>query len=199
MQKKLNQTGISRIFLRLYGQQWQIQSPPRKMPIQIENQTEADLDRRAQLLTQAAKQHHLSLLHFVPGMTRQWQDAENIVQDLWRYVLIYFPEENITKKRVLFSKARSLVIDHVRASKRKPAINGEEFTEFHAAKQSQETATSAEKERLKQSFFADYPGLQLSEDQRQVLWLHARYGFTYTEISTTTGRLCPEYRLWLPI
>lgn len=169
------------------------------MPVQTTNQPETVTDRRAQLLTEAAREFTPSLLHYVHGMTGQWQDAENIVQELWRYVLIYFPEHNIKCKGVLFDKARRLVIDHYRSSQRKPVMRAEELDDHHMAKMSREAFSSAEEERLKESFFAEYPGIKLSDKQKLVLWLHARYGFTYQEISQMAGLSVSTIGDWIAV
>ena len=167
------------------------------MPVQIENQPQSVTDRRAQLLTESAREHHVSILHYVHGMTKQWQDAENIVQELWRYVLIYFPEHNIKRRGVLFDKARKLVIDHYRTTERKPAMGAAELEDHHMAKQSREAHSTAEEARLKNSFFAEYPDLPLTDSQKNVLWLHARYGFTYHEINSMTGHSVSTIGDWI--
>jgi len=169
------------------------------MPNQIENQPEAVIERRAQLVSEAAEEHHVSLLHYVHGMTRQWQDAENIVQELWRYVLVYFPEHNIKRRGTLFDKARKLVIDHYRASQRKPAMGADELDEHHMDKQSRDVTGEAEEMRLKENFFAEYPNLELSDDQKHVLWLHARYGYTYREIHSMTGQSVSTVGDWIAL
>jgi len=149
--------------------------------------TETDRGRRTELLTRAAHSHHTALVRYVYGMTMHMQDAENIVQDLWRHAFIYFPDFKISEPGFLFDKARKLVIDHFRAASRKPVIGAEELTEKYVAKQSRDAYTRAEELSLKASFFEQFPGLELKESQRNVLWLHARYGFTYKEISEQTG------------
>jgi len=169
------------------------------MPIRNDTQQKTITDQRARLVSEAAKEHHVTLLHYVHGMTRQWQDAENIVQDLWRYVLLHFAEHNIKRRGVLFDKARKLVIDHYRAIQRKPAMGAEELDDFHMAKQSQELYAEEEDSRLKEHFFSEYPGLQLTDIQKEILWLHARYGFTYKEIKERTGHSISTIGDWIAL
>ena len=47
--------------------------------------------------------------------------------------------------------------------------------------------TDAEEIALKEKFWSEYPGIHLTGEQKEVLWLHARYGFTFAEIEEKTG------------
>ena len=138
-------------------------------------------------MNEAAAENHVNLLHYVYGMTKQWQDAENIVQELWKYVFVYFPEHNIKRRGVLFDKARKLVYDQHKKKQRRPDMNPVELDEGLMGKQSLEAYTPEEEQHLMERFFAEYPNLDLTAAQKHVLWLHARYGFTYSEVSQRTG------------
>ena len=163
------------------------------------NRSDEDFTRRTELVEQSVRDNHTYLLHYVHGMVGQWQDAENIVQDLWRYVVVHFEEHNIQRRSVLFEKARLLVIDHYRASQRKPVSGAVELEEHHMPKMPQEAYTEAEEARLKIAFFESYPALNLTELQKEVLWLHARYGFTYEEIKTMTGKSVSTIGDWITL
>ncbi len=40
---------------------------------------------------------------------------------------------------------------------------------------------------MKERFWQGFPNVDLTDDQKHVLWLHARYGFTYQEIEAQLG------------
>lgn len=42
--------------------------------------------------------------------------------------------------------------------------------------------TEEEENALQKKFWSEYPGIDLTEPQKQALWLHARYGFTHKEV-----------------
>lgn len=157
------------------------------MPVRNLTQNDDEYARRSQLLQQSFRENNSYLLHYVHGKVGQWQDAENIVQDLWRYALVYLDEEGITERGVLFYKARKLVMDYYRASERKPIMRAEELEEHHMSKQHQDAYTDAEETRLKDAFWGRFPEVNLTTAQKDVFWLYARYGFTYEEIKPIAG------------
>jgi len=165
----------------------------------IKSQSYKITEHRECLVTESARQHHNSLLYFVYGLTHQWQDAENIVQDLWRYVLLKFPEHNINNRSVLFDKARKLFIDYYRSNQRKPTYNASELQEHHMAMQDKEMASIEEEQGLKERFYAEYPNLNLTDDQKHILWLYARYGFTYQELHQRTGYSVSTIGDWIKL
>jgi len=48
-------------------------------------------------------------------------------------------------------------------------------------------ATEAEERALQDQFWSEFPNIKLTEFQRQCLWLHARYQWSYSEIATKYG------------
>lgn len=152
------------------------------MPVQTSSDTEAAFERRSQLVREAFDEFHLPLLYFVMGMTRHKQDAENILQELWRWVMQHLPDEKLKYKGLLYTKARNLTKDYFRDNKRKPEVGAEELAEWHMPKQAREAYTSNEEQNMKDSFFEPFDGV-LTDRQENAFWAHARHGMTYKEIS----------------
>ena len=143
---------------------------------------EAAFERRLEAVSAAVDKYHAYLLNYLYRLTSQWQDAENLTQELWRVVLLNFEEDKIGTLPLLRRKAYQLFVDHYRKQVRR----GETVTDclpeipVHGAKLA---AFSDEGEiALQKTFWAEYPDIDLTEEQKEVLWLHARYGFTYKEI-----------------
>lgn len=131
--------------------------------------------------------YHAHLQDYLFRLTRQWQDAEDILQELWRYVLLYFPEEKIESLSLLRRKAYQLFVDHYRAAKRRQEILTDELPELPVNAASQLSFSEANEAELRERFWREFHGIKLSDAQKDVLWHHARYGRTYQEIERELG------------
>ncbi|MEM1223240.1 MAG: sigma factor-like helix-turn-helix DNA-binding protein [Verrucomicrobiota bacterium] len=159
----------------------------------------ASFEERVELVTESVDLYQKHLLHYVYKMTNQWQDAENIVQELWKFVMVYFKDDQIKHLPLLRRKAYQLFIDHYREKQRKPAIPTDQLPEHRSAKTEPEAYTDAEEQRLKAVFFEQYPGIELSDAQKEALWLHGRYGFTHMEIAEKTGTAASTIGDWIKL
>ena len=152
------------------------------MPTQLSRNTNTDFERRSQLIREAFDEFHVPLLYFVMGLTQNKNTAEDILQELWKWVIAHLPEEKIKYKGLLYMKARNLTTDHFRRNKRTPEANAEMLEEWHMPKQSRDAYTSEEEQSMKVSFFERFDGV-LTDRQADVFWAHARYGMIYQEIA----------------
>ena len=152
-----------------------------------EQAAEAAFERRLAAVTRAVDDHHGYLLDYLHRLTRQWQDAENLLQDLWRHVLLHFDEDKISHLPLLRRKAYQLFVDHYRKIVRRGEVLADELPEAPAPHVEFSAATDDEEAALQQRFWADYPGIELSDRQKDTLWLHARYGLTFKEIEEQLG------------
>lgn len=156
-------------------------------PPQISGAAEAQFERRMERVMTAVDLHHAHLLDYLFQLTRHRQDSEDLAQELWRYVLHNFPEEKITALSLLRRKAYQLFVDHYRAAKRRPEVPLEEVHDRPVYVSREAAFSDAEEGRMKTSFWLEFHGIDLTEAQKEVLWLHGRYGFTYQEIAAQTG------------
>ncbi|MFD2257707.1 RNA polymerase sigma factor [Luteolibacter algae] len=148
---------------------------------------EAVFERRKVAVKQSIDEYHGYLQNYLYGLTRQWQDAENLLQDLWQYVLLRFKEDQIGSLPLLRKKAYQLFIDHYRRMVRRGETLSDSPPEPVTRPMTPDAYTDAEEIALKEKFWSEYPGIDLTEEQKEVLWLHARYGFTFAEIEEKTG------------
>lgn len=169
------------------------------MPTSSKTSIRVPFEERVELVTESVELYQTYLLKYVNRMTNQWQDAENIVQELWKYVMVYFKDEQIKDLPLLRRKAYQLFIDHYRERKRKPAIPTDQIPERSSAKTSQEAYTDAEELRLKVVFFEQYPNIELTSAQKDAVWMHGRYGFTHREISERTGVAASTIGDWIAL
>ena len=169
------------------------------MPAPSQQIPKASFEERVELVTESVELYHKYLLHFVFSMTNQWQDAENIVQELWKIVMVYFKDEHIKHLPRLRLKAKHLFIDHYREKQHKPAIPTDQLPERRSTKTVPEAYTDAEELRLKAVFFEQYPGIELSDAQKEAIWLHGRYGFTHMEIAEKTGTSASTIGDWIKL
>lgn len=148
---------------------------------------EAVFQQRLDRVMASVDLYQTHLQDYLYRLTRQWQDAEDILQELWRYVLLYFPEEKIDSISLLRRKAFQLFVDHYRKVKRRPEILTDELPELPVSGEHQPSITEAGEAEMKERFWREFHGIELSDAQKDVLWLHARYGQTYQEIERQIG------------
>lgn len=160
---------------------------PTEAPATNETASDAAFERRLAAVTASVDDFHTYLVEYVHGMTRQHQDAENIVQDLWRHVLLHFDEAHLHCLPLLRRKAYQLFVDHYRKQKRRGEVILDEAPELPARTVDFAAATAEEEQALKTRFWREYPTVDLTDQQKDVLWMSARYGFTYKEIEERVG------------
>jgi DNA-directed RNA polymerase specialized sigma24 family protein len=171
------------------------------MPLPVPKTRPLSFKERFELVSESVDMYHKHLLGYVYTMTNQWQDAENIVQNVWKFVIVYFKDDQLGHGHLplLRRKAYQLFIDHYREKQRKPAIPTDQLPEYRSVKTAPEAYTDAEELRLKAVFFEQYPGIELSDGQKEVIWLHGRYGFTHMEIAEKTGTAASTIGDWIKL
>lgn len=145
-----------------------------------------NFDARLKLVEQAIDEHGSYLLSYLKGLTKQKEDAEELFDDLWIWVLNKLPEDRIFHVGVLRRKAYQLFVDRWRKQKRNPVIVVEDLPDASSPDSSGEALTDAEEQRFRARFFAEYD-VDLTKQQKDVLWLSARMGYTHREISDIVG------------
>jgi RNA polymerase sigma factor (sigma-70 family) len=158
-----------------------------KEPLHPKADAEAVFERRVAAVTQSVNDYQTYLRDYLYRLTRQWQDAENILQDLWRHVLLNFDEDKIHALPLLRRKAYQMFIDHYRRQVRRGEVLFDQLPEVPIQAHKVVEFTEDGEAALRDRFWAEYPTLDLSTQQKEVLWLHARYGFTFKEIETRVG------------
>lgn len=141
-------------------------------------------DERMAVVEDAIDRHHVYLERYLTSLTRNHADAEDILSRLWVHALHKFRDDQIGNLPLLRRKAYQLFVDHYRAKMRDNAriSSVETLPEPGVEHLGKEAYGTAEETALKEKFWSEYP-VNLSPDQKEVIWLSARYGFTIEEIA----------------
>jgi len=147
----------------------------------------AEFDRRMALVTRSIDQYHTYLQHYLYGLTRQWQDAEDVLQELWQEVLMHFDEAMIGEVGILRRRARQLCANRFRAAVRRFEVINSEPGEHAIAPATGEPMSEAEEAALQVRFWEEYQGDRLTQGQRDCLWQVARHRLSHQEIADLYG------------
>ncbi len=151
----------------------------------------ADLDaafyRRVELVESSFDLYHSYLQDYLFSLTRQWQDAENLAQDLWRHALLHLPESHIPQLGILRRKAYQLFVDRYRMLVRRKETLTDEVPETGGISGAPEPFTESEEADLERRFWSELGDIGLDEAQRNVVWQHCRFQYTFQELSELTG------------
>jgi len=148
---------------------------------------DAEFDARMELVMQAVDKYHNYLLQYLIGYTRNHHDAEDLLQTLWKHVLLHFPQEKIGKIGLLRRKAYQIFVDAYRFRKRRAEQLTPDYTGIEPESRAYEPGSDAEEAALKEQFWDEFQGINLTDTQRECIWLHARYGYSYSEIGQKLG------------
>lgn len=170
-------------------------------PAVPDHETAADqaFARRLALVEQAVELYHRPLLDYLFRLTHNRHDAEDVLQNLWRFALLKLPAEKLLQFGLLRTKAYQLFVDHYRAQKRRPLVLLEEPPDPPAEGSSETVHSAAEEGRLQARFWESLPGIELTDRQRELIWLHARHGYTLGELSTRWGVPVSTLGDWLQL
>lgn len=144
-------------------------------------------EERIGLLTLSIEKYHSCIEAYLFKLTNHKQDAEDLAQELWIYILHHFKIEQIDSFALIRRKAYHLFIDHYRRHIRCREISENSIPEQSTSSARQDPETIAEENELKLSFWSDFPEVDLTDPQKEALWLYARYGYTYAEIHERIG------------
>lgn len=141
-------------------------------------------DERLAAVEDAIDRHHVYLEGYLARLTRNHADAEDLASTLWVHVLRKFKDDQIGHLPLLRRKAYQLFVDHYRQRMRagERIELREQLPEPVMHHVGKEAYTTAEETALRARFWAEFP-VDIPEQQREILWLSARYGFTIQEIA----------------
>jgi RNA polymerase sigma factor (sigma-70 family) len=154
-------------------------------PDQIrQNTADEAFARRVELVMGSVDLYHTHLLNYLRSLTDH-HTAEDVLQELWKFVLVHFADDKIGCLPLLRRKAYQLFVDEYRRNvarsktleKAKVEIGGDEAKYVY---------DESDEDRLYARFWQEFP-VELSDQQKKVLWHHARYGMTFQEIETKLG------------
>jgi len=153
-------------------------------PKSLDQASDAESEKRAQLVMEAFELHHSNLYAYVLRLTRNPADTDDILQDLWCLAL---RKRMVLRLPILMRRAYFLFVDRYRASKRRPEVFVDEVPEIAQPLSRQMTFSAEGEEKLKQEFWSNFPNIRLSDEQKNAVWMTARYGFTLAQVSQLMG------------
>lgn len=153
-------------------------------------------DERLTAIERAVDRYHPYLERYLAGLTRNHADAQDLLSQLWVYVLHHFKDHQIETLTLLRRKAYQLFIDHYRKQMRSKVSFTENLPEPATQHIGKEAYTDAEEEAFKERFWSEYP-VDLPEREKEALWLSARYQFTIHEIAAKLGSKPATVGDWL--
>lgn len=151
--------------------------------VDAEVSADPTFEHRLELVSQAIDLHHTHLTDYLHGLTRNYHDAQDIAQELWRHVLLHFPEEKVSQFGILRRKAYQIFVDHYRRQRNRQSVPLDTLTEPATPAHAHETIGTEEEEALRLRFWSEFPGIDLTDRQKECLWRYARYGYTIHEIA----------------
>lgn len=117
------------------------------------------------------------------SLTGDYHAAQDLSQEFWRKVLLKLPEKDIGQLGILLRMAYQVFVDkHWRSKVRRNEVLLDETPEPENGSSFLEPYSESEESRLRESFFSEFPSVELTGDQQEALWLHARQGMTFAEI-----------------
>ncbi|WP_269537045.1 RNA polymerase sigma factor [Cerasicoccus fimbriatus] len=124
------------------------------------------------------------ILWYLEDCCGDYQEAENLFQQLWVSVYKTFPPEKYDHLPMVRHRAYQLYVDHVRARNTRSFVGyTDELPEPDPVSFFPEPANQREEDALKQRFWELFPGLELEERHKQAFWLFHRYGYTVAEVA----------------
>ena len=139
--------------------------------------------RRVELVMASVDLHHTCLLNYLRTLTSH-HNAEDILQELWKFVVVHFAEDKIDCLPLLRRKAYQLFVDDYRRNVARGKVIEQAVLE--SAAQPSHQYDEADESRLYAKFWQEFP-VSLTEEQKNVLWHYARYGLTFQEIENKLG------------
>src|SRR5580692_5462434 len=141
-------------------------------------------NRRRELVVASVDLYHSYLIQYLKAFAPH-DCVEDVVQELWKYVLLNFPIEKIQDIGLLRRKAYQLFVDQYR--KAKVLSEAKAKIMYEPVRVHGEAAFNpASEAELKRRFWLEYD-VGLTDLQKEVVWHHARYGMTFDEIEKALG------------
>lgn len=150
--------------------------------------SENDLERRKMALVESITENGDRLMGFIASIIQNRQDAEEVYQDLWIRVFQEWEIDVIGETNLLIWQARFMAYDRYRQIARRPVnVIFDDILNTLGKAVPQDAYTREEEIAMKEKLWSEFPGIELDDEIKEILWLHARYNFTYKEIGKMFG------------
>ena len=124
------------------------------------------------------------MLHYLFGMCKDWQIAEDLSQELWASVHKSFKVSQYHDKPLLYCKAKQVFIDYYRKTIRRPDLHFSEIAyEGIIMPEAREADSPEEEERFFHAFWELFYPDEYDELSKRIFWFKHRYDYSMDEIS----------------
>lgn len=133
------------------------------------------------------------LLSNKKGLIRNIQDAENVMQQLWIYAAETYTTSDMGVKKMLYNKAGLLASDYSRKRNRKPESLFTDLTQHEDGKIKEFSPDRipskgiSPRKYTREDLWSKYSEIDLTDVQKEVIWLYGHEGLTFIEIEEKTG------------
>ena len=157
---------------------------------------EEKFSRRVELVMASVDLHHTCLLNYLRSLAGH-HEAEDILQELWKFVVVHFAEDKIDCLPLLRRKAYQLFVDNYRRNVARGKLM-EQARQVPPPEKQEYVYDDADEPRLQVKFWQEFP-IDLTDEQKNVLWHYGRYGMTFQEIEKKLGVKASTACDWLKL
>ncbi|PTX92327.1 sigma-70 family RNA polymerase sigma factor [Opitutus sp. ER46] len=160
--------------------------------------SEQTSEARIQALEKAIDKYGSFFLAFFTLRTRDADWSRDLAQTLWLEVYDKFSLFRFESKGLLIAKACQVLRDAMRHKRTRGFVTYvAEYPEVAGPTTNREPSSRDEEERLKAGFWEAFPGVDLTDLQKEAFWLNARDGYTLAEVSSRLGVPVATVHDWL--
>lgn len=153
---------------------------------------------RKEALRAAVRKYGSFVLDYLHSLVRDDHTVRDLAQDLWVHVWLHFGIQDFENPRLLRQKAYQIFVSQARKNGTRAFVR---FTNLvpdaadgHDFKQPE---TPEEEEKFASDFWALFPGIQLTDQQKKAFILKHRNGNTLEEIAAQMNVPVPTVAVWV--
>lgn len=162
--------------------------------------TEASTDRK-EVFLRSMREHGVFLIEYIRRIVKDPQIARDLAQELWADVWEAFTPDKMSNLRILCRRATQISIDHQRADGTRSFV---EFTRDPPEPQDIDGAivyamprTDEEIEAFKQRFWEKFPGIRVTDQQKDAFMQKEFSGYKLHEIAAHYGKPVSTVHDWV--
>lgn len=142
------------------------------------------LSTRERAFNNAFNQHAAFFRNYFLRKTGNQHDADDLLLQLWESVYAAFAPEQFSHIRLLQRRADQVLVSHLRKRKVRSIVElVSEYPEMPDLSGGHEIEEKDSEARLCKRFWEQFPGIKLTETEKAIFWMKARFGYTLAEIA----------------
>lgn len=134
--------------------------------------------------TEAYKAHVVFFLKYFKRKTGSIEDAEDLSVQFWESVYLKFAPHQFGHIRLLQRKAEQIFLAHLRKQSIRSFLTPtREVPDLIDTRPDRWDGTDEDEKRIQANFWERFPGVDLTEAEKNVFWLKAWHGYTLSELA----------------